>query len=125
MTARTKKYRFWFILLSIISIGLTFGPLIAYACIGMSTATAMGQYVFCSCITVASIISLVCVINKYTPRSRLFFIIFGLYFIIEHFIPCLMVIGGCCIVDEFIVCPIKKHCGSRYEINKEIDKRGI
>lgn len=123
MTAITKKYRFWHILLTILSVGLVFGPLIAYACIGMATATTASQCIFMSCVGVATIISLVCVINKYTPRSRLFLFIFGLYFIIEHFIPCLMVIGACCMFDEFIVCPLKNYCGCHYEINKEMDKR--
>lgn len=123
MSSITKKYRFWFVLLTAISICLTFGPLAVYACIGMAKATAAQQCIFMSCVGVATIISLVCVINKYTPRSRLFFFIFGLYFIIEHFIPCLMVLGACCIADEFIICPIKNWCGRHYEINKEIDKR--
>lgn len=123
MSAITKKYRFWFFLFTVLSFGLAFGPLITYACIGLQTATATGAYVFCSCITVATVISLVCVINKYTPRSRLFFIIFGLYFIIEHFIPCLLTVGICCVIDEFVICPLKKYCGRHYEINKEIDKR--
>ena len=123
MSAITKHYRFWFILLSIISIGLTFGPLICYACIGLATATTANACVFMSCIGVATILSLVCVINKYVPRSRLFLFIFGLYFIIEHFIPCLFVIGICTAVDEFIICPIKNYCREKYSINKEIDAR--
>ena len=119
----TKKYKTLWIILSIISFGLIFGPITAYAAIGFATASTAGQCALLSCISVGTIISAVCALNKYTPRSRMFIFLLGFYFALEHFLPCIMVIGAATIVDEFIICPLKHRFRNLYVINKEIDKR--
>lgn len=121
----TKAYKTLWIFLGIISFGLVFGPIAFFAYMGFATATTVGKCALLACLTVGSIVSAVCAINKYTPRSRMFIFLLGFYFSLQHFLPIFMVLGTCTALDEFVVCPLKKHYHNLYTINREIDKRGI
>ena len=121
----TKRYKLLALFLGFLSFLFVFGPVTIYAAIGFMTAPTLAQCALLSCITVGSIVSAVCMINKYTPRSRLFIFLLGFYVALEHFLPCLLMIGTFTVLDEFIICPLKKHYRNLYVINREIDKRGV
>lgn len=119
----TKAYKGLFIFLSILSLGFVFGPIVFFSYMGFATATTIGKCALLSCLTVGSILSAVCWVNKYTPRSRMFIFLLGFYFALEHFLPIFIVLGTFTALDEFIICPLKKHYKNLYTINREIDKR--
>ena len=121
----TKAYKGLAIFLGVLSFLFVFGPIAFFSYMGFVTATTIGKCALLSCLTVGSIISAVCAINKYTPRSRMFIFLLGFYFALEHFLPIFLVLGTFTALDEFIICPLKKHYKNLYTINREIDKRGI
>lgn len=122
---RTKKLKHISFFLCMLSILLSFGPLIVYSCISFaSQADVVGKVTLVSMITVGIVLSLVCVINKYTPRCRLWLILIGLYMCLDNFIGCVLVMAITQCLDELIVAPLHKKYKHLYTINKEIDKRG-
>jgi hypothetical protein len=121
----TKAYKCLWIFLTALSFLFVFGPLAVFSYMGFATASVVGQCALLSCLTVGSILSAVCAVNKYTPRSRMFIFLLGFYFALEHFLPIFIVLGTFTALDEFIICPLKKHYHNLYTINREIDKRGI
>lgn len=123
--SRTKKFKILALVTTLLSFVLSFGPLIVYSVIAFSDAgaTTVDKVTLMSMLTVSVIMSLVCLVNKYTPRCRLWLILIGLYMCIDHFIGCILVLAITQCVDELIVHPLSKHYRNKWSINKEIDKR--
>lgn len=123
--SRTKKFKILALVTTFLSFVLSFGPLIVYSVIAFnnSAATTVDKVTLMSMLTVSVIMSLVCLVNKYTPRCRLWLILIGLYMCIDHFIGCILVLAITQCVDELIVHPLSKHYRNKWSINKEIDKR--
>lgn len=123
---RTKKLKLIALILSILSILLSVGPLIIYSTMALTNAQAStaDKCILLSMISVGTILSLVCVINKYTPRCRVWLIVLGLYLCLDKFIGCILIIGITQVIDELIIAPIAKRYREKVRINKEIDKRG-
>lgn len=122
---RTKKFKLAAILLTVLSICLSIGPLVVYSVIAFNSAgaTTVDKVTLMSMISIGTILSVVCLINKYTPRCRMWLILIGLYMCLDHFIGVVLVMAITQCVDELIVCPLAKHYRNKYSINKEIDKR--
>lgn len=122
---RTKKLKLIATVLTLLSICLSIGPLVVYSVIAFNAAgaTTVDKVTLMSLISVGTILSLVCMINKYTPRCRLWLILIGLYVCLDSFIGCVLVMAITQCVDELIVCPLAKHYRNVHKINKEIDKR--
>lgn len=122
----TKKLRFWLIILVVLSFLLNVGPVAVYSIIGLVQGTALVEKVALSMtIFVVAILSVIAWANKMVLRSRLWIILAGLFFVLDTFITPLIILGACQVLDELIVCPIKKHIRTRYTINKEMDRRGV
>ena len=122
---RTKKLRLTGLLLTALSLILTFGPLIVYLVLayGNAMAAPVGKITLTAMLGVSVIMSFVCLINKYTPRCRLWLILIGLYMCLDNFIGCILVLAITQCVDELIVSPLAKHYRNLHRINKEIDRR--
>lgn len=122
---RTKKMRLASIFLTLASILLSVGPLIVYLVLGYTEAqTSVGQITLTAMLGVSVILSLVCLINKYSPRCRMWLILIGLYMCLDNFIGCILVLAITQCVDELIVCPMAKRYRELYRTNREIDRRG-
>lgn len=122
---RTKKFGLASLITGLLSLLLSFGPLITYTVIAFvnKNASTTDKITLMSMLTVGVILSAVCLINKYTPRCRLWLIMIGLYMCLDSFIGCVMVMAITQSVDELIVSPLHKSIRAKYVINKEIDKR--
>lgn len=122
---RTKKFKLSAIILTILSFVLSFGPLCTYLVLAFNnaSATASDKITLMSLCSVAVILSVVCLVAKYTPRCRLWLVLIGLYLCIDHFMGCILILAITQCVDELIVCPLAKYYRSKYNINREIDKR--
>jgi hypothetical protein len=99
--------------------------LVVYSAIAFNSAgaTTVDKITLMSLLSVGTILSLVCLINKYTPRCRLWLILIGLYVCLDQFIGCVLVMAITQSLDELIICPLSKYYKNTYKINKEIDKR--
>ena len=125
MSDRTKKLKRAAFLLSAASFLLSVGPLLVYTVKAlMSGSTTTDKCLLLSCISIGVILSLVCVINKYSPRCRIWLILIGLYVCLDNIIGCIITLAITQILDELLVCPLAKIFRQKYSINKEIDKRG-
>ena len=122
---RTKKFRLASLITSFISLLLSFGPLAIYSVLAFTskTASTTDKITLMSMLTVGVILSVVCLINKYTPRCRTWLIMIGLYLCLDKFIGCVMVMAITQCLDELVVRPLAKSLRGRYVINREIDKR--
>ena len=122
---RTKKFKLGALICTLLSIVLSIGPLVVYSVMAFNSAaaTTVDKVTLMSMLSVGVILSLVCAINKYTPRCRLWLVLIGLYVCLDSFIGCVLVMAITQCADELVVNPLAKHFRSKYSINKEIDKR--
>lgn len=120
----TKKCKVAYVLLTILSVLLSVGPLAAYTIAALVTSTLVVEKVaLCATVLVVLVLSVVAWVNKTTMRSKVWVIMLGLYFCLDHFIGPLLVMAFTQITDEWFVSPAKAHYREKYHINKEIDKR--
>lgn len=126
MSDRTKSLWIKAVILTALSVVLSVGPLIVYAVLAFkSNAGNTEKCLLLSFISFGVILSIVCLINKYTPRCRIWLILLGFYICLDNILGCILVIAVTQILDELSVCPLAKMFRSKYAINKEIDKRGV
>lgn len=123
---RTKKLKLIAVLLTALSLILSLGPLVVYTVLAYNNAmaTTVAKITLTSMLSIGVIMSVVCAINKYTPRCRVWLILIGLFLCLDKFIGCVLVFAITQCVDELVVCPLAKLYREKYRINKEIDKRG-
>lgn len=126
MSDRTRTLKKASILFTILSLVLTWGPIIIYTVMAYKSATASitAKVTLTSLLSIGVILSLVCLINKYTLRSRTYLILIGLWLCLDKILACILVIAITQLVDELITHPLSKYFRNKYIINKEIDKRG-
>lgn len=123
MSDITKKYKALYWVFAILSFCLTFVPFFVYLAIGYLQATT-AQKVVMSALTIAAIIiSLIGIFSKYTFRGVGYIIIIALYISLAKVAIPILIIAICTIIDELIVCPLKKNFREKFRINREIDKR--
>lgn len=125
MNTRTKKMLIAAVILTALSAMLSIGPLIVYAVKSFTenSATTGEKCILMSMICVGVILSLICVINKYTPRCRIWLILIGFYVCLDNIIGCILIIACTQILDELVVHPLARSFRAKYTINKEMDKR--
>ena len=122
---RTKKLGLIAKILTLFSLLLSFGPLLVYLALSYSSAVAtpVGKITLTAMLGVSVILSFVCLLNKYTPRCRLWLILIGLYMCLDSFIGCILVLAITQCVDELVVSPLARHYRNLHRINREIDRR--
>lgn len=121
---RTKKIGIAALIMSVLSIILNVGPVVTYSVIALSENNSETQKcVLLSMISISVILSAVCLLNKYTLRSKIWLILIGLYICMDKVLGCVLILAITQVFDELVVAPLKKHFRRKYQINKEIDKR--
>lgn len=121
-TKRTGLIYRWMCFLSAL---LTFGPLVTFAVIGFADGSVHpgNKIVLGATLLTVIIMTGIAIANKITLRSRLWIALIGLWACLDYILPILLIFAGCQIVDELIICPIKRYYGTQYSTNKTVDRR--
>lgn len=122
-SAITKKYEklsaFYFML----SIVVTFLPVLIYLILAFTRGTVTQKVTLGITFTVAVLLVIVNLIFKFHIRSILWIVVLGIYFCIKNIMPLLLLVAIGTILDEFILTPLHKMYKNKKNINLEIDKR--
>ena len=122
---RTVTYKRRYILFKMLSIIVTFTPLVVYIVKGfINNECGKTNKVFLSfTILVALIITLTNILYKYHLRSPIFIIILGIYKALNNILPLIIIMSIAIVLDEFIFAPAARSAKQKLIINKEIDER--
>lgn len=108
----------------------TFGPIIFFGSLAFMEGVEVGDkaavdLTFLIIMTgLAAIFTLIGLLRKYIYRSIPYFIILGVFFILDTIVPLIITIAVCTIIDELIMTPLYERYKNLTQINKEIDRRG-
>lgn len=120
----TKKFATLAIIFTILSFLLLVGPTLFYVIAGLVTATLTVQKVaLVSTVAVSFLLTMLCAVNKWVFRSKIWLIVLALFFVIDKFLVMILVFGITQILDELIVSPLARYFRNKTSINREIDKR--
>lgn len=120
----TKKYARLAIIFSVLSVLLLLGPTAFYVISGVMVAPLVIQKVaLVSTVAVSLLLTMLCAINKWVFRSKIWLIVLALFFVIDNFLVMILIFGITQIADELIVSPLARFFRSKASINHEIDKR--
>lgn len=122
--SRTKKFKTAWIILSIISFLLTFGPLLYFVLDAFLKTGVIHNKIALSCtLMVVIMITMLCILREHRPRSLPLIVLIALWCALDSLGGIIITFTITQCLDEFIIDPIKKFCYRRLIINKEIDKR--
>lgn len=124
MSDITKSYKIKHRLLSLLSIVLLLGPILAFTIMGFIQGEIHEKLVLGCTLIIAIILVVINVVMKYHIRSTLWILVLGIYTCMDNIMPLLLTIAITTIIDEFIITPLNKKYKGLYVINNEIDKRG-
>lgn len=120
----TKKYTILYWIFWTVSILLNVTPLGVYTIKAAVESNLVHEKITLTMtVLVVVILTIISFINKVALRSRLWIIMLGIYFCIGEILTPLIIVAVCQILDELIICPLKKYFKTKKTINKEIDKR--
>lgn len=119
----TKKNRLLSIFFLVLSISITYGPLLYYVITGLVVAHTASKVVLTLFAVAALIIGIICFIQKHRLRSPLWLLIIGIFFAVEKILPLIIFVAVGTVLDEFILTPLHKMYKRKAQTNKEIDKR--
>lgn len=120
----TQKYNrlYWAFLL--LSLALNVGPIAYYVGEAALGGALVHQKVALSLLVVVVLImSAISWLNKVAMRSKIWVIVIGLYFCLDHFIAPIMLIAATQIIDECFATPLYKSYKTKRNTHREIDKR--
>ena len=122
---RTNHLRVCTYFFSLLSLILTWAPIIIYVAMSYQSVTAnvVDKITLTSLLTVGVIMSIVCLMNRYTLRCRTWLVLIGLWLCLDKILGCILVLAITQIVDELIVHPAANYYRNKLSINKEIDRR--
>lgn len=124
MTDLTKKYKKCWLVFLITSFLFNVGPLAFYSGKALLSEGLTHQKVALTMtVLVVLILTLISVVNKTTMRSKVWVLLIGLYFVLDHFVEPLLIIAITQVLDEWFISPLKNKYRDKYVINREIDKR--
>lgn len=130
MTKITRQYKNKKNFTGFLSVLCTFGPVIFFGIQALLNGIEIGEsatvdITFLILMTgMAAILTLVGIFRKYVYRSIPYFMILGIFFLLETIVPLIITMAVCTILDELIFTPLHSYYREKYSINKEIDKRG-
>jgi len=120
----TKKFATLAIIFTILSFLLLVGPTLFYVIAGLTTATLTIQKVaLVSTVAVSLLLTMLCAVNKWVFRSKIWLIVLALFFVIDKFLVMILIFGITQILDELVVSPLARYFRNKTSINREIDKR--
>ena len=120
----TKRYHVLNILFTVCSVLANIVPLAFFIVSAYLQAEVVHEKLAMTAAVVCSIIlTAVWFITKIQLRSRIWILLIGLFICLDYALAAIITIAICQIVDEIILCPLKKRYHNLYVINREIDKR--
>lgn len=120
----TKKFATLAIIFTVLSFLLLVGPTLFYVIAGLTTATLTIQKVaLVSTVAVSLLLTMLCAVNKWVFRSKIWLIVLALFFVIDKFLVMILVFGITQILDELVISPLARYFRNKTSINREIDKR--
>ena len=120
----TKRYQVIAFILAAVSVLANIGPLAFFVSNAYIEADVVHEKLAMTvALAVSLILSVVWLVTRIQLRSRLWIILIGLFVCLDYALAAIVTIAICQIVDEIILCPLRKHYHNLYIINKEIDKR--
>lgn len=124
MKSPTKSLRAKSIFFTIMSTLLNIAPALVFTIMAYASGEATVTKIGLSCtLLIILVLSGIAIINKVAMRSRLWILLIGLWLCLDTIMIPLIVIAGCQVADELIVCPLRQYYKTRYTINREFDKR--
>ena len=119
----TKKLKRAAIIFTILSFLCMFGPMLGYCIVAFVSKTiVVYKAALTSTIAVVLAMTAIAVFKKWAVRSRLWVIILGLYFCLDHFLEIVIIFAITQILDELVFTPIKHYLWEKYRDSKEKDK---
>lgn len=123
-TTLTKKYKGKYLVFLVLSLLATIGAPAFYIIKAfIQSELIVHKTTISSAILVVLILSAIALLNKWQFRSKIWILLFAIYFALDRTMEPLIVIGTSQIVDELVFSPLARFYKSKYRINKEIDKR--
>ena len=120
---RTKRFKITYIITSIISFLLMVGPLTFYSIKAfLTTGVMQNKFVLSSMILVVIILTVLCALREYKPRSTMWLILVGLWAVLDSLGGIIIAFTITQVLDEFLVSPIKKYSKRIYSIRREQEK---
>ena len=123
MSEITIKYKRGYLITKSISIIMTIGPLLYYLIVGFSIAEPTKRVILSLSAISALFLMLINVIFKLRIRSVMFILLLGIHSCINNITNLILILAATTFLDEVLFVPMCNYCKSKYEINKEIDKR--
>ena len=117
---RTKKLKRLYITLSIVNFLLSFGPLFYFALDAfITTGIVLNKIVITSTMVIVIMITMLCKLKQHTPRSLPWFVLCGLWIVLDNLGKIIIIFTVTTVLDEFIVQPLRAWVKIRYTIRKE------
>lgn len=124
MIRLTKKYKVLDYIFSTLSVLANILPLVIFIVSAYVEADIVYEKLaMTSALFLAIALTAVSLIIKIQLRSRLWLLLIGLFICLDYALVAIIVLACCQIVDELVLCPLKKKFHNKYVINKELDKR--
>ena len=121
---RTKKYQRFMWIFKILSVFCFLVPFLTFAGVAFAEGVLVTEaFAIAATVLVTGFISVICILNKVVMKSKIWIVLLTLFFILENFLPVLLTIAICQIVDEIIFTPLYNYTKAVYITNKEIDRR--
>lgn len=129
----TKKTKRIYIILTIISFLLLFGPILVALGIavyhsfiaGVATISIAKVSIFSTSVIIFGMLTIISIARKMVFKSSVWVLVVALHLLLTNIAWMVVTIGVCQIVDELIITPLRKYYKQRWVINKEMDKRGV
>lgn len=122
--SRTKKFKTGWIICSVLSFLLTFGPLIYFGIEAfITTGVVHYKMALCGSLAIVLMITVICKLREYKPRSLPWIVLIALWIALDSLGAIIIAFTVTQCLDEFVVSPLKRFCRTKYTINKEIDLR--
>lgn len=120
----TKSYRIKYWIFNILSLFCNIFPLAYFTIKALIEADLIHEKVALSMtVFIVLIMTAVSLFSRIELRSRIWIILIGLYACLDYIMIPLIWIASCQVIDELVICPLKRHYKSKLFISKEIDKR--
>lgn len=120
----TKKYRIGYWITVALSFLFTFCPLGHYVVSALiGPGIAVEKVAVVSSVMIVLIMTAIALVNKVMPRCRIWILMLALYFALDNIEMALILIASTQVLDELVLCPLKKFFRERLVINKQMDKR--
>lgn len=99
------------------------GPLTFYSIKAfLTTGVMQNKFVLSSMILVVIILTVLCALREYKPRSTMWLILVGLWAVLDSLGGIIIAFTITQVLDEFLVSPIKKYSKRIYSIRREQEK---